>query len=59
MMPDKENNEQHKQWRVNSWQERIAPEGYAFPEDPRKYEQTKYKTAELTEFVKKLLGLKS
>ena len=57
MMPAEEDNEQLKQWRVNSWKERIAPEGYAFPGDPRNYEQNKYKTAFLSELGKKLLGL--
>jgi len=57
MMPAEEENETLRQWRINSWQHRIAPEGYAFPGDPRKWEQTKYKTAELTVLGKKLLGL--
>tara|TARA_R110000868_G_scaffold40008_1_gene138739 strand:- start:2471 stop:3466 length:996 start_codon:yes stop_codon:yes gene_type:complete len=57
MMPAEEDNEELKQWRINSWKNRIAPEGYAFPGDPRNWEQTKYKTAELTDLGKKLLGL--
>jgi len=57
MMPAEEENETLKQWRINSWRDRIAPEGYAFPGDPRKWEQTKYKTAELSPLGKKLLGL--
>ena len=44
---------------VNSWKHRIAPEGYAFPGDPRNWEQTKYSTAELTPLGEKLLGLNS
>ena len=59
MMPAQEDNASLKEWRVNSWRDRIAPEGYAFPGDPRKWEQTKYKTAELTELGQKLLGLKN
>ncbi|MFT6000813.1 MAG: ectoine hydroxylase-related dioxygenase (phytanoyl-CoA dioxygenase family) [Neolewinella sp.] len=31
MMPAQEDNEELRQWRTNSWQHRIAPEGYAFP----------------------------
>ena len=58
MMPAEEDNEALKEWRVNSWKHRIAPEGYAFPGDPRNWEQTKYETAELTELGEKLLGLK-
>jgi hypothetical protein len=59
MMPVQENDEAQRQWRINSWRDRIAPEGYAFPGDPRKWEQTKYGTAELNELGKKLLGLES
>ena len=57
MMPAEEDNEALKAWRVQSWRDRLAPEGYAFPGDPRKWEQTKYQTASLTELGKKLLGL--
>lgn len=57
MMPAEEDNEPLRQWRIQSWQNRIAPEGYAFPGDPRNWEQTKYTTAELTDLGKKLLGL--
>lgn len=59
MMPAEEDNEPLRQWRINSWRDRIAPEGYAFPGDPRNWEQTRYKTAELNELGKKLLGLVS
>ena len=57
MMPAEENNEALCQWRINSWKDSVAPEGYAFPGDPRKWEQTKYGTAILNELGKKLLGL--
>jgi hypothetical protein len=57
MMPAEEDNEALKQWRVQSWQNRIAPEGYAFPGDPRNWELTRYATAELNDLGKKLLGL--
>jgi hypothetical protein len=57
MMPAEEENEELKEWRINSWKNRIAPEGYAFPGDPRKWEQTKYKAAKLNELGKKILGL--
>ena len=57
MMPAEEDNEALRQWRINSWKNRIAPEGYAFPGDPRKWEQTKYETADLNELGRKLLGL--
>lgn len=58
MMPAQEEDADLKEWRVNSWKKRIAPEGYAFPGDPRNWEQTKYETAELSELGEKLLGLK-
>ena len=57
MMPAEEDNEVLKQWRINSWKNRVAPEGYAFPGDPRNWEQTKYKTAKLSSLGEKLLGL--
>ena len=57
MMPAQEDDKELVEWRVNSWKNRIAPEGYAFPGDPRNWEQTKYKTAELTPLGRKLLGL--
>ena len=31
MMPAEEDNEELRQWRISSWKERRAPEGYAFP----------------------------
>ncbi|MDE3124888.1 MAG: phytanoyl-CoA dioxygenase family protein, partial [Bacteroidota bacterium] len=34
MMPAEEENKALKNWRVDSWKNRIAPEGYAFPGDP-------------------------
>jgi len=57
MMPAQEEDEALRQWRINSWKERQAPEGYAFPGDPRNWEKTKYETAELSDLGKKLLGL--
>jgi len=58
MMPAQEDNKALREWRIHSWKNRIAPEGYAFPGDPRNWEQTRYPKAELTELGKKLLGLK-
>jgi len=57
MMPAEEENQELKDWRINSWKNRVAPVGYAFPGDPRNWEQVKYKTAELSKLGKKLLGL--
>jgi len=59
MMPAEEDNAPLREWRINSWKERIAPEGYAFPGDPRNWEQTKYGRAELSALGRKLLGLDS
>ena len=59
MMPAEEDNSELRDWRINSWRNRIAPEGYAFPGDPRKFEEKKYKTAQLNELGEKLLGLKN
>jgi len=58
MMPEQEHNEELRSWRINSWKNRVAPEGYAFPGDPRNWEQIKYKRAELSDLGEKLLGLK-
>jgi hypothetical protein len=59
MMPAEEENPTLREWRISSWKNRIAPQGYAFPGDPRKLEQTRYSNAVLTELGEKLLGLKS
>lgn len=57
MMPAEPDNEPLRQWRIKSWQDRIAPQGYAFPGDPRNWEQTRYDRAALSPLGKKLLGL--
>lgn len=59
MMPAQEDDEALRDWRIRSWRDRIAPEGYAFPGDPRRWEQTRYETAELSDLGKKLLGLEN
>ncbi|MEL6718655.1 MAG: phytanoyl-CoA dioxygenase family protein [Bacteroidota bacterium] len=58
MMPAQEENDALREWRINSWKNRVAPEGYAFPGDPRNWEQTRYETAQLTDLGERLLGLK-
>ena len=58
MMPAEPENQALKNWRINSWKNRVAPEGFAFPGDPRKWEQTKYETAKLSPLGERLLGLK-
>ncbi|CAN5464606.1 DUF1479 family protein [soil metagenome] len=57
MMPAEEDNKELLNWRISSWNNRKAPEGYAFPGDPRNWELKRYQTAELSELGKKLLGL--
>ena len=58
MMPADEGNEPLRNWRIHSWRHRIAPQGYAFPGDPRNWEQTRYGRAELSELGERLLGVK-
>ncbi|MDO8967736.1 phytanoyl-CoA dioxygenase family protein [Algoriphagus sp.] len=58
MVPAQEHDQAIVEWRINSWKNRVAPEGYAFPGDPRNWEQTRYPKADLTELGEKLLGLK-
>ena len=57
MMPADEENTALREWRINSWKQRIPPKGYAFPGDPRNWEQKKYERAELNDHGRKLLGL--
>ncbi len=57
MMPAEPENDELRNWRINSWKNRVAPEGYAFPGDPRNWEQTRYDTASLSPLGEKLLGL--
>ena len=58
MMPAQEDDIDLVEWRINSWKNRVAPQGYAFPGDPRNWEQEKYETAKLTKLGEKILGLK-
>lgn len=59
MTPADEANVELRERRVSSWKERRAPEGFAFPGDPRDWEKTRYATAELTPLGRKLLGADS
>jgi hypothetical protein len=59
MTPAAEGERELRERRIESWRERRAPEGFAFPGDPREWERTKYKTAELTGLGRKLLGVDS
>ena len=57
MMPAEPGNEALLKWRIHSWENRVAPEGYAFPGDPRNWEQTRYQQAALSPLGRTLLGL--
>ena len=59
MTPADEGNTQLRDWRIRSWREREAPQGYAFPGDPRDWEKTRYAEAKLTPLGERLLGLRS
>lgn len=56
MMPAQEDNQTLREWRIRSWKERLAPQGYSLHGDPRQWEQTRYQTASLSELGEKLLG---
>ncbi len=59
MNPAMPENEDLRTRRIESWQHRRAPEGFAFPGDPREWELTRYRTASLTPLGCRLLGLDS
>lgn len=56
MIPADEENEEMREWRINSWKNKYVPEGYAFPGDPLKRESSQ-PIAHLSELGKKLLGI--
>ena len=56
MSPAHDSNEAACQQRVQMWQERLSPDGSAFPGDERRWEQTN-EPAELTVLGRRLLGL--
>jgi len=59
MTPADESDAELREWRIRSWRERVAPEGYPFPGDPRDWERTRYATARLSPLGRRLLGLES
>jgi ectoine hydroxylase-related dioxygenase (phytanoyl-CoA dioxygenase family) len=59
MMPAEPENKALLAWRINSWKNRVAPDGYAFPGDPRNWEQEKYERAKLSPLGERLLGITS
>ena len=59
MSPADRMTEENRLHRIRCWQNREPPGGTTFPGDPREIEQTEFKTAELTELGRKLLGIDS
>ena len=57
MSPAQEENETARQWRIDAWLHRRAPEGNPFPGDPRNWEHEHGTTAALSPLGRKLLGL--
>ena len=57
MMPAQPDNAALKEWRIRSWRERLAPEGFSLHGDPRAWERTRYATAQLDALGARLLGL--
>ena len=57
MFPADKMTEENRQHRIACWQQRLPPGGPVFPGDPREVEQRQFRTAELTELGRKLLGV--
>ncbi|QNM96216.1 phytanoyl-CoA dioxygenase family protein [Chitinimonas koreensis] len=56
--PADEDNAELVDWRVGSWWKREPARGYAFPGDPRGWEQCRYPRAALTPLGERILGLR-
>jgi hypothetical protein len=57
MFPADFGNERLRKARIKTWADQTHPVGDPFPGDPRKYERTNYRVAELNPLGRKLLGL--
>lgn len=57
MAPAQEENNKARQWRIDSWLYRQAPQGNPFPGDPRDWERQHGTTAAMTPLGRKVLGL--
>lgn len=57
MAPARPEDAATRDWRIDAWLHRKAPEGDAFPGDPRRWERLHGTTAALTPLGRKLLGL--
>ena len=54
--PANENDDALRKARVDSWRDRTAPQGFAFPGDPREWEQARQETAVLSPLGERILG---
>ena len=54
--PAQQDNQALRDWRVQSWRERSAPQGYAFPGDPEDKEKLRYPQARLSALGERILG---
>jgi len=57
--PADERNLALRDGRIRSWYRREPTRGFAFPGDPRNWEQTRYGRAELSELGERILGLRN
>ena len=57
MFPADKLTDEQRSHRVECWRHRLPPGGSVFPGDPREIEQTRYRTAELTDLGRRVLGL--
>lgn len=55
--PANETDTELRDWRIGSWHRREPARGYAFPGDPRGWEQARYPRAALTPLGERILGL--
>ncbi|TJZ66656.1 phytanoyl-CoA dioxygenase family protein [Chitiniphilus eburneus] len=56
--PAGEHDDALRDWRIGSWYRREPARGYAFPGDPRHWEQTRYPRASLSHLGERILGLR-
>ena len=57
MTPAEPNNKNIRDWRIKSFKEKTAPDGFAFEGDHRMWEKNKYPSAKLNALGKRLLGI--
>jgi ectoine hydroxylase-related dioxygenase (phytanoyl-CoA dioxygenase family) len=57
MFPEGRLSDEQREHRIECWRNRLPPGGTTFPGDPREIEQNQFRTAELTDLGRKLLGI--